>query len=468
MIKKSLAVLSISAAFYIQAQDVSNVRNTLGVYSGSTNEGTAKFNAMAGATGALGGDATSLFNNPAGLGVAISSEITGTLLLSNYTNKSSLYGNSASYSNSNFNIGNVGGVATFQLLTETPWKFVNLGFNYSGESLDDYIETPGLNTIQFGNAINNLELNRHAYDRRGLKSKMNIGVGANYDNNIYFGAGLNFHTVELDQFDTAEFKVSDIATNKVFFEQFAKQYTPFSEKASGFSMSLGALGKLPGGFRWGAALETPTWWHIERVFNYYEINGSDGVAAENRNLRTPLKATLSAGYVASKNFSMNIDYTIGITKPHYKVRGAAETEMNDFFSDHANNVSEIKAGAEYRIKDFRIRGGYAFASNPVSPVSMNTYRQDGSDALATYNNLFASSRNTVGLGIGYNFKSFYVDAAYQHSNTKYNSPFLFGYNDGNINSSYYSSTSSVDSESSAVADVQNKRNNFSVTFGWKF
>src|SRR5690606_40439250 len=122
------------------------------------------------------------------------------------------------------------------------------------------------------------------------------------------------------------------------------------------------------------------------------------------------------------------------TKPHYKVIGAEETVKNEYISDKSNKLAEIKAGAEYRIKEFRIRGGYAFASNPVSPVSMSTYRQDGSDAFATYNNLFASSRNTVGLGIGYNFKSFYVDAAYQHSNTKYNSPFLFGNNDGNINS----------------------------------
>ncbi|MDN3694104.1 hypothetical protein QWZ06_18390 [Chryseobacterium tructae] len=47
--------MSISAAFYAQAQDVSLIRNTIDVYSSSPMVGSAKFNGMAGANGALGG-----------------------------------------------------------------------------------------------------------------------------------------------------------------------------------------------------------------------------------------------------------------------------------------------------------------------------------------------------------------------------------------------------------------------------
>ena len=56
MIKKSLAVLSIAAAFYAQAQDASIIKNSVEIYSNSSTTGSSKFNAMAGSMGALGGD----------------------------------------------------------------------------------------------------------------------------------------------------------------------------------------------------------------------------------------------------------------------------------------------------------------------------------------------------------------------------------------------------------------------------
>ena len=67
MLKKSLVIMSISAAFFAQAQDISVLRNSVDVYSNSQMVGSSKFNAMGGANGALGGDASSLLTNPAGL-----------------------------------------------------------------------------------------------------------------------------------------------------------------------------------------------------------------------------------------------------------------------------------------------------------------------------------------------------------------------------------------------------------------
>jgi hypothetical protein len=69
MLKKSLIVMSISAAFFAQAQDISILRNSIDVYSNTPMFGSSKFNAMAGSNGALGGDASSLLTNPAGLGL---------------------------------------------------------------------------------------------------------------------------------------------------------------------------------------------------------------------------------------------------------------------------------------------------------------------------------------------------------------------------------------------------------------
>lgn len=343
---------------------------------------------------------------------------------------------------------------------------MNVAVNYSNQSIEDYSETPANGNVVYeindaeNVLIDELSFAGHAYNRYGNVSKMSVGVGANYDNRIYVGAGLNFHNAILEQYDTAAF-----TNNENITDVYNKQYTPFSESSTGFSATVGVIGKINPQFRVGASLETPTWWNISRVYNEYE-NPNDGTYAEDRDLSSPMKATLSAAYVANKNFSINVDYTLGITKAKYKVYGDAETELNNFFSDNASNLSEVKIGAEYRIMDFRVRGGYGFASNPFDSMTINTVSENGSVANAAFNNLIAGKRNTIGAGLGYDFKSFYIDAAYQNVTSEYSSPFIRG--SVNNNTGYFSDQYIVNSDASIVSNVKNKRDNFFVTLGFRF
>ncbi|MDH6253050.1 hypothetical protein M2347_002777 [Chryseobacterium sp. H1D6B] len=475
MLKKSLVLMSISAAFFAQAQDISVIRNSIDVYSNPSLGGSSKFNAMAGSNGALGGDAGSLLTNPAGLGVAISGEVSGTLSITNNKNKSSLAGSSIDYNITKGDLGNAGGVAVFQLMTETPWKFINVGVNYSSQSLENYVESPGNRNVIIpkslvdsnGNPVNgNMTYLGQAYDRYGTQSKMSFGVGANYDNRLYLGAGLNFHYADLDQYDTAVFGLD--LDNSV--SNFKKQYTPYSEKSNGFSATVGVIGKVSNQFRLGASIETPTWWKTDRAFSEY-YTGNDGLIyydnyIEDRTFRSPMKATVSGAFVPNKNFAINIDYTLGLTKPKYKVQGEAETELNTFFSDNYKNLSEVKVGAEYRIKAFRLRGGYSYASSPFDALTISSYSNTGVAGNNNYSDLILGARNTIGAGIGYDFKAFYVDASYQNISSKYKNPFLSGSAD--YNTGYYGGDFDVTTPNSVVSEVKNSRNNFFLTFGWKF
>lgn len=295
-------ILSISAAYFANAQDISTIRNTAEVYSNSSLNGTSKYNSMAGSMGALGGDFSVLNSNPAGVGVSIASEVSGTLSIESSKNTTSYAGKSLDYKVNNTDLGNVGGIAVFQI-DSSPWKFVNVAVNYSNQSLEDYTETSGNSDLVYeirdvdNNLVDELAFAGHAYNRYGNLSKMSIGVGGNYDNRIYVGAGLNFHNSILDQYDSAAF-----TNNANVTDVYDKQYTPFSESASGFSASVGVIGKISPQFRLGAALETPTWWNIARVYSEYE-NPVDGTYTEDRDLSTPMKATLSAAYVPNKKFS---------------------------------------------------------------------------------------------------------------------------------------------------------------------
>ncbi|WPC12894.1 outer membrane protein transport protein [Riemerella anatipestifer] len=254
---------------------------------------------------------------------------------------------------------------------------------------------------------------------------------------------------------------------------YQKQDTPFQESSGGVAISAGVIGKIDKNFRVGLALESPTWWNIERAYNYYgfDNNGVMGTALgnENRRLSTPMKATLSGAYIANKNFAVNVDYTLGVTKPQYNVQGDAEKQLNEFFNKVYSNTSELRLGAEYRLDNWRFRGGYAYQSNPFSTSSLSVI--DPTNNLysdRTFSNLYLSNRQTLGVGLGYNFKSFYVDAAYQNASSKFANPFFAGEYASPVNDSVFNEGDGVAYKGSIVSDAKTVRNNFVFTVGWRF
>ena len=467
MLKKSITVLSISAAFFVNAQDVSIIKNTVDIYSGNQLDGSAKFNSMAGSMGALGGDVSAIAVNPAGLGVFITSNVNGTLSINKTKTTSTLANTSNSYELSNTNLGQLGGVAVFEVGRTSPWKFVNIGVNYSNRNIEEYIETAGNSGYSFqdsnlvdnsGNTVTGTFTSQgHAYNRTGHLTNMNIALGGNYDNKFYVGGSLNFKGASIVQYDSALLGL-DLDNNSYYFD---KQGTPYTEDSNGFSLSAGVIGKLNNNVRLGLSLETPTWWSLTRV--YYEVGFEDQYGeppyTEDRTLTSPMKATLSGAFVMNKNFALNVDYSLGLTKPKYKDPGplpngeeSAEHQLNDFFNSYYKNLSELRVGGEYRYNNFRLRGGYGISNSPFD----NIYGK----------NNFIGKRETLGVGFGFDFKSFYIDAAYNKITT--NSTNVYG--DGN----YYSLANNGDVEfytnnpNTFTSKLEDVKNNVTLTLGWKF
>lgn len=463
MFKKSISILSISAAFFVNAQDVSVIKNTINVYSGNEYERTAKYNAMAGSMGALGGDISAIATNPASLGVFITSDINGTLSINKSKTTSSFTNASKSYEISNTNLGQAGGVVAFETSSNSPWRFVNLGVNYTNKNIEEYIETPGNSGYSFqdsnlidnsGNPVTGTFTSRgHAYDRTGNLTNMNIALGGNYDNKFYVGGSLNFKGAIIEQYDSSKLSL-DVDNNADYY--FDRQGTPYSEDSNGFSLSAGIISKINKNVRVGLSIETPTWWNITRVYsevNLDNIGYYGDTYTEDRTLSSPMKATLSGAFVANKNFALNVDYTLGLTKPKYKVQGNAETQLNNFFNSDYKNLSELKVGGEYRYNNFRLRGGYAVANSPF-------------EKKAGFSDLYIGKRETLGLGIGLDFKSFYVDATY--NKVKINSTNVYG--DGN----YYATDGNGDvmfyteNPKAFTSKLEDVRDNIYLTVGWKF
>lgn len=126
--KRFISVFAIMAG----AIGVSNAQTALGAYAVSQPDlkGTARYMGMAGAFGALGGDLSSLSQNPAGIGVYRSSDIGFTLDLD--LQKSTTDDGNGKYNmdQTKFLLNNIGGVFTLKLSSETCPNF-NFGFTYN-------------------------------------------------------------------------------------------------------------------------------------------------------------------------------------------------------------------------------------------------------------------------------------------------------------------------------------------------
>ena len=465
MTKKISILAGISASALFFAQDVSIIRNTSTIYDNISSLGTARYNAMAGSMGALGGDASVLNTNPAGLGVFITDDISASLAINSTKSTASLAGKSTSQNMSKANLGNASGVLSFQSNEQNAWKFVNVGINYVTQNVSDKLQSPGNANIIVGQGSTNPSaFEGHLYETIGHRSKLNLGIGGNYDNKIYIGAAVNFSSVNIEQYD--EVKVSSLNTGKAKY--FSRQNTPYIEDADGFSLSLGVIGKLSNAVRLGASIESPTWYSIDREYNYYRINGSvlsiNGYT-ESRTFRTPTKLTLSGAFIPNKHFAFNVDYRVDLGKPNFG-GGAADVQLNNFYESTYKAQHEVRIGGEYRINSFRIRGGYDFTTSPFKDNTETMLDNNANVVSGKLSNYIVGKTQVISAGIGYDFKLFYIDASYQHRTHEHSNPFFAGsyFNrdwDGSLGNNS-ASTASI------VSNAKNQKGHLILTLGWKF
>jgi hypothetical protein len=127
MKKLNLLFIGVLSMSYISAQDISDAVR----YSLDEVQGTARFRAMGGAFGALGGDLSAISINPAG--AAIFTRSNGSFSISNLTTKNDVdyFNGFSSSSDSKFDVNQLGAVFIFNNTNQnSPWKKLALSINY--------------------------------------------------------------------------------------------------------------------------------------------------------------------------------------------------------------------------------------------------------------------------------------------------------------------------------------------------
>ena len=132
--KKYIFLLLTGLTFgIVQSQEVKDALR----YSQDNLNGTARFKAMGGAFGALGGDLSSLNVNPAGSAIFINNQVAVTLNNTDIKNNSNYFGTTTTDTNNSFDLNQAGGVFVFKNQNmKSNWKKIAVGINY--ENTNDF------------------------------------------------------------------------------------------------------------------------------------------------------------------------------------------------------------------------------------------------------------------------------------------------------------------------------------------
>lgn len=271
----------------------------------------------------------------------------------------------------------------------------------------------------------------------GAQNQWSISYGANFNDKIFLGAGLGITSVRYSYDKTykenyegqkVQSPCNDCFNNLRLTEN-------RSTTGSGVNLTLGALFKPIDYVQFGVAYITPSAYQLNDTYtatmtsswNNYEYYGpGTGKRLNNESfstndtdpsnptdpvsygLSTPSRFTLGAAFFIPKKGFITADIelinygnasTNNFSEQLYSLTIDAPSEVNNRVSSRFKSVTNMRIGAEYRIKKFRIRAGYNLMGDP--------YLRKPSDRI----NYSLTNVNSISGGVGYRQAKFYVDLA---------------------------------------------------------
>ncbi|WP_343695122.1 outer membrane protein transport protein [Flavobacterium sp.] len=448
--------------------------------------GTARFRAMGGAFGAVGGDLSAISVNPAGSAVFNNNQVGITLSNQNIKNNSDYFGTQTSDKDNSFILNQAGGVFVFKDRNpNNGWNKIAIGASYENtnnfnnntfsagtnpsHSVADYflayangiplanianipyrdqfyeeqqayfgyrgfVINPASNTDGNTQYTSNVPAGGNYYQEnsiyeRGYNSKVSFNIATSYKNRIYFGANLNVH-------------VTDYRRSSIFYESNNNPLQPTATISNlqfnndlytygnGFSFQLGAIAKVTEALRLGLAYESNTWYEL-----YDEVSQS-------------LYSTTQAASGPENYYDINPNvvnvydpYTLQ-TPGKFTFSGAYVFGKSGLISvdysikDYSNTKFKPTSDAGFRgvnndINDQlttngELRVGAEFKINRLS--LRGGYRFEGSPYKS---GTTIGDLNSYSGGLGYSFGSTKLDLAYSYLERKSNQGFFAtGFTDG--------------------------------------
>ncbi|WP_284651901.1 OmpP1/FadL family transporter [Flavobacterium terrisoli] len=471
--KKTLLLLCIGMTFSnIKAQETTPDEAIRLAVDNLT--GTARFKAMGGAFGAVGGDLSAIGINPAGSVLFNNNFATITGSIYNAKNKSRYFGTSINDTDSTLDINQLGAVFIFKDGAESKnnWKKIAVGLNYENtNNFNNSVLSAGINPYNsIGNYFVNIAqgiptdvlenenyYNMNFYEQQAFLGynnyifdpvtsttyDSNVPVGGNYyqENQVlttgyngkltgnfaaaykdilFLGANLNFHFVNIEKI-SAVYEDNANPTNiggstisEILFEN--RLWTT----GSGFSFNLGAIVKPIKSLRIGLAYESPKWYRLtdelqQGVYTYHI--DSNGIGSKIYTYPDPITYDPYTVQTPSK-WTGSLAYIIG-------KRGLISVDVSN--KDYSN--TRIRPKSDYAgINSFmsnaldnamEIRVGGEFKIKQVSLRAGYRFDESPYKVDQTFGDLTGYSG-----GIGYTFGESRFDLAYSYDHRNSNQAFL--------------------------------------------
>ena len=401
--KKAILISSIIAA-NISLGMAQDTYQALTLSSDEPVLGTARYSGMAGAMSSFGGNASTLKDNPAGLGVYRKSDISLTPNL--HIDNDGQVG---------MNINNFGIIINFGS-SHNKSGYVTSSFGISYNRLRNFSSstyTEGTHSVAVDSVTTKQKGYGNEFSTDHGSGEWDFSYGLNISNMVFLGVGVN--AVSLHYTESTLFNDG----------QYGDEETSYDIDGNGWNVKAGVIVKPADFMRLNLAFQSPTWYSLNED-NIYPEYGSDAIKGSymqqkeiddiEYDLQTPLKFNGGVGFVIDKMAIIGIDY---IYQDYTAMR---EKDDKGQFRNIKNDINKvmkatntIKVGAEFQLGNgFALRGGLAYVTSPTKDLSRSyllTKDEDHSVVLpkeATY----------YTLGFGYAGKSFYTDLAYIHKSQK--------------------------------------------------
>ena len=469
-------ILMILLAFGYTAMHSQTVNDALN-YSQDNITGTARFKAMGGAFGALGGDLSSMNVNPAGSVIFANNQVGITLSNFQVNNDATFYGSKRTTTNNTFDVNQAGGVFVFDADTNSGWKKFAFAINFdNSKNFNNNVAVAGLNTnnsianyfLNYANGIPLSTLNNFSYgdlfyneqqaylgynafiidpvsntpnntsyvsavvagqynqesitSTRGNNSKATFNFAAQYEDKLSIGLNLNTHFSEFRQSSTfVETNTNNTSTTENYVKSIRFNNDIYTQ-GSGFSFQIGAIYKPIQKLRLGLAFESPTWYQFTDEVSQ-NISATSGTV--NTNL-PPDVVNPSTGSIIFEPYNLRTPAKItGSVAYVFNKRGLLSIDVSNkdyssaIFRPEKDFVNTNKAISQSLNSSTEIRIGGEYKIKKISLRGGYRWEESPFKLKNTMGDLTAYSG-----GLGYNFGSTKLDLAYSHSK-RYTNQSLF-------------------------------------------
>jgi len=490
--------------------------------SSSDINGTARYMSMGGAFGALGGDASSIIDNPAGLGIYRKSEISTTLNMQ--LQKSSANWNDVNASNNKSNIQ----FNNFTYIIATPtyrsqqdnakglfssnWSFsfnqiknfdrnVTINGGSSLSSMTDYMRyftsnidpsnlsssseyNPYDNTNvswlsilswnafltdtvngQYAKFLNNGETVTPSYhlSERGHINKYSIAWSGNFSNKFYLGTSVDYTEINHSTTSTYEEAFADGGDMSLM--------NNFSTKGGGVSLSVGAIYKPTDNLRLGFAFHSPTMYYLTDhsysdlvsnigIYHNYSATPNDTYYDNSYMLQGPLQLNASVAYVVNKGI-LSAEYVYNNTTGMKLMDSDGNSSSYDKYENNDINTMLKNVHTIKLGAEYRITDNLSVRAGyavKTASANDNAIKYLNLNSVRTDTEFFVNNSNTNYLSCGFGYHE--------------NSWFLdFAYQRVNYNEDFYpydyTATQAIYNNTKS-ASVSTSKDNLVATLGFKF